>query len=671
MSEQTELLLDVNNLQIGFQSHDGFLVAVDGVDFQIKRGETFALLGESGCGKSMTALALSQLLPEAADICDGSQISLDNQDLLNIPEVAMRRIRGKRIAMIFQEPMTALNPVLTVGEQIGEVLRCHFKLKGRAQYARTIELLIAVQIPEPKARIQAYPHQLSGGMKQRVMIAMALAAEPDLLIADEPTTALDVTIQAQILALLKSIQQKTQMAMMLITHDLGIVREMADEVAVMYAGHLIEKASCADFFNQPLHPYSQKLFESLPTIEKRGEPLAIIPGFVPPLTEIFNHCRFASRCPYAWQTCFDQIPRFINVANNQAVRCHLYDEAYKDHTPKKAEKSEPILSVKELKQTQKNLLQVKDLKIHFPIQKGLFQRKIGSVKAVDGLSFDVASNQTVALVGESGCGKTTTGFGILKLLEITGGELHFEGNNLKNLKGSKLKKFRKDVQIIFQDPYSSMNPRMLVGDIIAEGMRSLKIYKDNKSLEAEVNKLLEMVGLPIDAKHRYPHEFSGGQRQRICIARALSIKPKLIICDEPTSALDVSVQAQILNLLKRLQQEFGLAYIFITHNISVVAYLAHYIAVMYLGRIVEYGKVEDVLQNPKHPYTQLLLSSVPTIGTKQTKLQVAHGELPSPINPPTGCHFHPRCPFAMEKCRQQYPGTTSLSEDHRVKCYLY
>jgi peptide/nickel transport system ATP-binding protein len=540
-------LLKVVNLKTSFGHDEQTEFAVDDVSFSINRGETFALLGESGSGKSITALSIMRLLPAAARINQGN-IFLEDKDLLALPEFAMRDIRGRRIAMIFQEPQTSLNPVLTVGQQIGETLKRHKNLRGVEQRQRSIELLESVGIPEAERRINEYPHQFSGGMKQRIMIAIALAGEPDLLIADEPTTALDVTIQAQVLDLLRDLQKDTGMAILFITHDLAVASEMADDVAVMRYGKIVEQNSRDSFYANPSHPYSKELFDALPSRSKRDT------------------------------------------------------EAEPVQTPTASDDTDA-------------LLKVRDLKVHFPIKKGLLKKTVGFVRAVDGISIDLYSGQTFAMVGESGSGKTTFGKGILQLLHASDGSVVFEGQELTQLKGKALRQKRSDIQIVFQDPYSSMNPRMMIADVIAEGMVAQGIGGSKQQRLKRVDELLEQVGLEPAHKNRYPHEFSGGQRQRICIARALAVEPKLIVCDEPTSALDVSVQAQILELLKDLQKNMGLGYLFITHNISVVEYLAHYVAVMYQGKIVEQGTVDEVLTNPQDPYTQKLLSAVPRIKT--------------------------------------------------------
>ena len=669
-----DILLQVRDLRVQFGAGEGAVRAVDGVDFAIRRGETFALLGESGCGKSMTALALLQLVPRPAGHITAGEVWFDGEDLLALSEQQMRRVRGHRISMIFQEPMTSLNPVMTVGEQIGEVLTHHLGLAGRARRDRTLELLDAVGIPAAARRIDDYPHQLSGGMKQRVMIAMALAGEPDLLIADEPTTALDVTIQAQVLDLLGRIQQDTGMAILLITHDLGVVAETADRVAVMYAGQIVESATRRLFFDHPLHPYSRKLFAAVPDKRKRGQRLETIEGNVPPLNRRFTGCRFAERCDAAWLRCREQAPAWTERpedGDSHGVRCLRYQHGIT--APQLAGRSgsgaSPAPHAEAPPPGQDGLLEVRDLKVHFPIRQGLLRRVRGYVYAVDGVDLTIPAGRTLALVGESGCGKTTAGKALLRLIEPTAGQVRYDGIDLTGLSRADLRRLRARLQIIFQDPFASMNPRMTVGNIVEEGMRAQGLG-DPAARRVRVRQLLEQVGLPPEAVRRYPHEFSGGQRQRICIARALAVEPKLIVCDEPTSALDVSVQAQTLNLLRDLQERLGLGYLFITHNISVVAYLAHEVAVMYLGRIVEQGPVDAILDDPRHPYTQALLSAAPTLDENGREIIRLEGELPSPIHPPKGCHFHPRCPRALPACAERYPDPVSLTDGRVVKCHL-
>ncbi len=675
-------ILEINALKTWFSSDEGIVRAVDGISFNIPRGKTFALVGESGCGKSMTALSIMKLIPQPAGRIVSGTIALEGIDLCALSEVAMRKLRGKRVSIIFQEPMTSLNPVMTVGYQIRETLEHHLNLSKKAAKAQACELLDLVGIPSPRLRYDEYPHQLSGGMKQRVMIAMALSGEPDLLIADEPTTALDVTIQAQILDLLRKLQAERGMAILLITHDLAVVSEMADQVAVMYAGEIVEMADRASFFQHPKHPYSQKLFSSLPVKKKRGQDLETIGGTVPPLNRIFKGCRFANRCELVLAHCAERVPEWRADSLGGGLRCHLFDPSpdtaeipskpLKASGEKSIKKQEDYAAATSKVARGEKLLVVSDLKVHFPVKRGLLKRVVAQVKAVDGISLSIAKGQTVALVGESGCGKTTAGKGILQLIRPSAGTVHFAGEDLLALSGEALRLRRRAFQVIFQDPYSSLNPRMLIGETIKEGMFAQKIAGGEEEAERRVDRLLEQVGLPLEAKRRYPHEFSGGQRQRICIARVLAVQPELIICDEPTSALDVSVQAQILNLLKHLQEEFALTYLFITHDLSVVEYFAHEVAVMYLGRIVEYGQVDEVLSHPKHPYTQALLSAVPQVDAdKKRSIIRLEGDLPSPINPPEGCHFHPRCPEVMPVCRERYPGPTAISASQHSHCHLH
>ena len=654
-------MLRVEQLRLAFQSGRQTLVAVDGVSFDIAAGETFALLGESGCGKSVTAQGIMRLLPAVGRIL-GGRVCFDGEDLLALSEAEMRTWRGGRIAMIFQEPATSLNPVLTVGQQIGEVLWRHLGLRGAEATGRMVDLLRQVGIADPERRLNEYPFQFSGGMKQRVMIAIALAGEPELLIADEPTTALDVTVQAQILDLLTRLQAERGMSILLITHDLGVVARMAHRVGVMYAGELVEVAGREAFFGQPRHPYTQALFEALPDISRRGRGLATIPGQVPSLGRMPSGCRFSDRCRHVMARCREQSPDWRKL-DGHAVRCHWQGEA--------AEAGEWRHPLTEMEGAAgRSFLEVDDLKVHFPIRKGFLQRTVGHVRAVDGVSLAIAPGRTLALVGESGCGKTTVGKALLQLIPPSGGAVRLGSNELVGLKGQRLRAVRRHMQMIFQDPFASLNPRLRVGDIIAEGMEALGVSGGGASRRAAIAALLAQVGLPDEAMERYPHEFSGGQRQRIAIARALAVQPELLICDEPTSALDVSVQAQILNLLKKLQAELGVAYLFITHNFAVVEYLAHDVAVMYLGRIVEQGRAEEVLRQPRHPYTKALLSAVPAprLEALAGVIRLA-GETPSPANPPAGCHFHPRCPRASDLCRSQYPATVALSATHRVTCY--
>jgi peptide/nickel transport system ATP-binding protein len=645
---------------------------VDDISFSIRAGETFALLGESGCGKSVTALSLLRLLPDGV-VRAGGTAQLDGVDLFGLREREMRAVRGGTAAMIFQEPGLSLNPVMTVGEQIAEVLDLHQGMRGAAAQQHCVELLDQVGIPDAARRVTEYPMQLSGGMKQRVMIAMALAGQPKLLIADEPTTALDVTMQAQVLQLLRDTQSASGMSLLLITHDLGVVAEMAHQVGVMYAGQIVEQASRAQLLSRPLHPYTQKLLAALPDATRRNQPLAAIPGSVPPLGSITQGCRFAARCDQAWSLCSEQTPDWTSLGSGQGVRCHLYERSGSrdEERDLKAEVVAPSPR-NTVPSTQSSvLLHVENMHVYFPIRKGILQRVVGQVKAVDGVSLDIPQGRTLALVGESGCGKTTLGKALLQLIPPTAGRVQFSGRELTGLATRELREQRATMQMVFQDPYASLNPKMRVAEILEEGMTALNIESNSASRQLHIDNLLDQVGLSRTSKWRYPHEFSGGQRQRIAIARAIAVSPQLLICDEPTSALDVSVQAQILNLLKSLQRELNLSYLFISHNLAVVEYLAHEVCVMYLGRIVERGTVVDVLSTPKHPYTQALLSAVPRIDGQGVERIRLEGDLPSPANPPPGCHFAPRCAHVKDICRASYPPATNQSATHIVYCYLY
>ena len=569
--------LNVKNLVVDLQTESGMARAVDALNLTLQKGQTFALVGESGCGKSMTALSLLRLLPDNAVIQSG-QVKLSEVDVFQLSENEMRAIRGRRISIIFQEPSTSLNPVMTVGDQILEVIFQHTALKGEAAHARALEWLTKVGLPEPARRMGSYPFEMSGGQLQRVMIAIALAAEPDLLIADEPTTALDVTIQAQILDLLKSLQKERGMAMLLITHDLAVVSGMADQVALMYAGQIVEVASAADFFIRPSHPYAKLLLQALPGEDLRGRQLAAIQGTVPPLTQVFQGCRFAPRCPYQTESCVEKSVPMTGLTEDHHVRCvRVHDVGLQ------ALSLAPLLDRSSILSTDHSvLLSVQNLSVTYAIGGGgLGGRQ--SFQAVKNVSFDIQKGQTLALVGESGCGKTTIGKALLQLLtpqtQVSGAAV-LQGQNLFQLKGRDLMASRRQLQIIFQNPFASLNPRMRVQEILEEGMKSLHPEWSLDQRQADLKLLMDQVGLRKDALDRYPHEFSGGQRQRIAIARALAVKPSLIVCDEPTSALDVSVQAQILNLLRELQDSLGVSFLFVTHNIGVVAYLADRVAVM-------------------------------------------------------------------------------------------
>ncbi|MFT4822259.1 MAG: peptide/nickel transport system ATP-binding protein [Halioglobus sp.] len=506
-----------------------------GVSFDLEAGKIFALVGESGSGKSVTSMATMRLLPDALRITRGS-VEAIGQDLFSLPESRMQEVRGRKVAMIFQNAMTALNPVQSVGDQVAETLRLHTELRGSNLRRRVVQLFTEVGIPDPESRFDFYPHQLSGGQQQRIMIAMALACEPEVLIADEPTTALDVTIQQQVLKLIRELTESRELAVLLITHDMGVVKNTADEVAVMYQGEIIERGTVHDFFYNPQHPYSRRLIDALPDLTK-------------------------------YQSAAEQEP----------------------------------------------LLTLSDVKVHFPIKRGVLQRVVDHTRAVDGVSLEIGRGETYALVGESGSGKSTLGRAVLNLEKLAGGEVHFAGARIDTLSRSEMREYRKKIQVIFQNPFSSMNPRMTVGEIISEGMISLGLGLTAIQRTERTQALLHRVQLLAEHSERYPHEFSGGQLQRVAIARALAVEPELIICDEPTSALDVSIRAEVLELLQELQREFGVSYLFITHDLSIVPTLAHHVGVMQMGKIVEQGSAEQILNRPEHPYTKALLNSVPRI----------------------------------------------------------
>jgi peptide/nickel transport system ATP-binding protein len=610
-------MIELDDIRVGIATEDAWLRVIDGLSLAIERGETFALVGESGCGKSMTALALMRLLPEGGAV-DAGRVVLGGQDLVELPEAAMRSVRGRRIGMIFQEPATSLNPVTRVGDQIVEAIETHTALRGAAARERAVEWLRRVGIPEPERRIDDYPFRMSGGQKQRVMIAMTLACEPDFLIADEPTTALDVTIQAQILQLLKQLQQEQGLGLLLITHDLAVVSGMAHRVALMYAGQIVEVAEASEFFGSPRHPYSRALLRALPDAATRGRALEAIAGTVPAAGEVFHGCRFAPRCALAFDACNSTPPELMR-AGSASVRCLLYRDGERAGQGAAAARPQPFEALAAANRgaaPAQSLLDVKRLRVGFPLRKGVLHRVSGEFVAVDDVSFEIGRARTLALVGESGCGKTTVGKAIVQLLRgqaNISGQALLEGQDLFALQGDALRRVRADIQLVFQDPFASLDPRMRVNDILEEGLLALRPELDAAGRGARLKEMIERVGMRADALQRYPHEFSGGQRQRIAIARALAVGPKLLICDEPTSALDVSVQAQILNLLAELQRSMGVSYLFITHNIGVVEYLADDVVVMQASRVAEQGAAQDVLYRPQAAYTKTLLAAVPRL----------------------------------------------------------
>jgi peptide/nickel transport system ATP-binding protein len=650
-------LLDVRDLQVSIGTEDGVVRAVQGISYTLERGKTLALVGESGSGKSISALTVMGLTRFAPNIEVGGEIVFDGENLLGATRERMRQLRGSELSMIFQDPLTSLHPYFRIGDQLVEAVRAHRDVGRQEARKRAAEMLAAVGIAAAQKRLDAYPHELSGGMRQRVMIAMALVNEPRLLIADEPTTALDVTVQAQILELIKEMQAQLHMSLIVISHDLGVVADVADEVAVMYAGRVVELAEKQAIFAAPEHPYTWGLLRSIPRLDvPRSEPLVPIPGRPPSLIRQPPGCAFAPRCTYRRPLHEREVPplRAVDGGGHQ-VACHLEPaerrtlwaglaESRSWATP--AEPAPVAASAAEAP-----LVEVRGLVKHFPVRKGvLFGRSSEFVRAVDGIDFDVERGEALGIVGESGCGKSTVARLLARLIEPTAGTISYEGTDVTALRERTLKPLRREIQVIFQDPYSSLNPRKTVGSIIGEPYVIHELEPDAAARKRRVQELMDHVGLNPEHYNRLPHEFSGGQRQRIAVARAIALKPKLIIADEPVSALDVSIQAQILNLLRDLQAELGLTLVFISHDLSVVRRVCDRVGVMYLGQLVEVGETEAVFREPAHPYTAALLSAVPIpnpeLASARRRLIVS-GDVPSAVDPPAACRFHTRCPKAV------------------------
>jgi peptide/nickel transport system ATP-binding protein len=637
---------------------------VDKASFSVRRGEIVALVGESGCGKSVSVLAILGLLPKDIGRAVGGQVLFEGVDLLSLSDEAMREYRGRDIGMVFQEPMTSLNPVLTIGLQVMEPLVTHLGLSTTAARARAKELLELVGIPDPTHRLQQYPHELSGGMRQRVMIAMALSCNPKLLIADEPTTALDVTVQAQILELMKDLAARLDVALIFITHNLGIVARYADRVVVMYAGKPVEQAPVAELFESPRHPYTIGLLRVVPRLDRPGgDRLETIEGLPPNFMNLPKGCRFAPRCSWRIAACAEE-PGLEALAPHHGVACWRGAERLTQVSPVRADRQIAGAGEKPV------LLRLEGVSKHFDSESSLFGGG-SKTRAVDDVALTVRAGETLGLVGESGCGKTTLGRLVLSLEKPTAGRLLFEDRDITKLRGGALRRARRQIQAVFQDPYSSLNPRMTVGQILSEPMWVYKIEGGSGSIANRVAAFLEQVGLSADYATRYPHMLSGGQRQRVGIARALAMQPRFIVCDEPVSALDVSIQGQIVNLLKDLQASHGLTYLFIAHDLAVVRHIADRVAVMYLGRIMEIADSGRLYAAPLHPYTQALLSALPIPdprverGRSKTLLR---GELPSPRNPPSGCVFRTRCPLASAECAEERPLLREIGAGHFAAC---
>ena len=665
-------LLDIQDLHTDIEIRSGVVHALSGVDLYVNPGETLGIVGESGSGKTMTALSLMGLLPQGGRVSSGS-IFLDGQDLTKMPLHAKRKLRGTKVGMIFQDPLTSLNPTMKIGLQVCEPLRVHKKMSKKDALERAVEILKRVGMPRPEIVINNYPHQLSGGMRQRVMIAMALVCEPRILIADEPTTALDVTTQMQILDLIDELRDEYKMGVILITHDLGVVAGHTDRVAVMYAGRIVETAPTKTLFTEPKHRYTSSLMAALPERAlAAGTKLFSIPGAPPSLTNLPVGCRFAARCLWATDECRAGYPDLSGDETHTFSCFHPVQEG--DESPAvlqgKLDSNKTDGAAADVPQiSHETLLDVKEASREYESAgSGFFKREKGVVSAVDRVSITVKKGETYGLVGESGCGKSTVGRLIAGLEPPSGGAIELDGRDLATLKGRDAVRIHRDVQMMFQDSYAAMDPRMRIDQILAEPM-SIQKTGNARQIAERIMEILEQVGLTEEILDRYPHEFSGGQLQRIGFARSLTLAPDLIVADEPVSALDVSVQAQVLNLMKDLQQELGLSYLFISHDLAVVQYMADRIGVMYLGRIVEEGPASEVVKNPKHPYTKALIDSIPVPDPEFVHDESAiklTGEPPSAVNPPKGCRFRPRCPFAGEECKVQ-PMLTD--ETHRVACH--
>jgi len=671
-------LLEITDLRTDINLKQGVVHAVEGVSIHVETGETLGIVGESGCGKTMTALSIMQLLPPGGHITGGS-ITLSGQDISALNDDGMRHVRGNEVGMIFQDPMTSLNPTMTVGEQIAETVLLHRGADHKTALARAIEVLGLVGMPRPEERVSNYPHQLSGGMRQRVMIAMALACEPKLLIADEPTTALDVTIQKQILELIDDLRRRLGLAVILVTHDLGVIAGRADRVAVMYAGKVMETTSTTRLFANPRHPYTEALFGALPEKAADGtERLYSIPGMPPDLTQPPKACRFAARCRYVQDSCNDSEPQLEGDTWDHAYRCFFpVGKAGGDDTAVVQVKEEHDRSrERALPETdgQQPLLRTDGLVKNFSVTAGaVLQRRVGEVSAVAGVSFAIRPGHTFGMVGESGCGKTTIGRLIAGLEKATDGSIVLDGEDLTKLSRRERRRRSPKIQLMFQDSYASMDPRMRVGPILREPLAIQRIGSHQEQRN-KIAAMLDEVGLPRAAIERYPHEFSGGQRQRLGLARALILSPKLIVADEPVSALDVSIQAQILNLMLDLQRDLGLTYLFISHDLSVVRYMSETIGVMYLGKLVEVGPADEVYYRPVHPYTKGLIDTVPVadpVVAQAREDKGVAGELPSAINPPSGCRFRTRCPRAQDLCAAEEPPLRPFTaHGHLAACHF-
>jgi oligopeptide/dipeptide ABC transporter ATP-binding protein len=672
--------LEVTNLSTHIELSSSTVKAVGNVDLAINPGETLGLVGESGSGKSMLGLSILNLLPGGGHIVEGS-IKVGGTELVGMSESKLQSVRGNRVAMIFQDSQSSLNPTKTIGAQVAEPVRLHRGASRKEATERALEVLELVGLPQPRERLGDFPHQLSGGLRQRVMIAIALACEPEVLIADEPTTALDVTIQAQILSVLDELKTRLGMATLLVTHDMGVVAGRADRVNVMYAGRLVEKAETLELFGHMRHPYTQALFGSIPRLDQDNRrALVTVPGLPPDLAKVPPGCRFAPRCPRATEKCIEQEPPLAGEDPEHKFSCWHPVDGPAPPAPSLPAPRQPDIEVNEPDREEQqaitgpadHLLEIIEAVREYPVTAGVLQRKVNSVKAVSGITLHVDAGETLGLVGESGCGKTTLGKLIVGIEKPDAGTIKLAGNEVFARRGRALRIARRDLQMMFQDPYASLDPRMRVRSILREPLVIQKIGS-HKEQDKRIVSLLGEVGLPLQALERFPHEFSGGQRQRIGLARALMLNPKVVVADEPVSALDVSIRSQVLNLMKRLQAEHGMTMLVISHDLAVVKYLAKRIGVMYLGKLVELGSGEDIYRRPAHPYTEGLIKTIPLPdpAAERAKSTVAvKGELPSPLNPPSGCRFRTRCPRAEAKCAEVEPPLRSFGPGHRAACHF-
>ncbi|MEV5030448.1 ABC transporter ATP-binding protein [Paenibacillus sp. LPE1-1-1.1] len=670
-------LLEIEHLTVKFATPKGWLTAISDVSLSMKPGETVCLVGESGSGKTITSKSVMRLIDYENGIIASGEMKLGGIDLVRAPQKNMRTLRGKKMAMIFQEPMSAFDPVFTIGSQMIEVMLGHKMSSREKARERAVYLLERVGIPEPDLRMKQYPSELSGGMLQRAMIAMALACGPELLIADEPTTALDMTIQAQILQLLQELKAEFNMSILLITHDMGIAAEMADRIIVMYAGEVVEQATAAQLFERPHHPYTQGLLRSVTTLDsERGSRLYSIEGSIPNLFELPAGCRFHPRCSHATEKCAKESPPLLDVNDRQAA-CWYANELAEAWDLTQAKQTSEVWAAQEAVPVSRgvepasaeNIFEIEGLRKYYPLGKSLLTRHSSVIRAVDNVSFQIRKGETFGLVGESGSGKSTLGRVIMQLEKATSGKVKFAGQSLTEMRPSQLHDVRKDMQMIFQDPYGSMNPRWRVGDIIGEPL-SIHTSLSAAEKKSRIEELLHVVGLNPSWHERYPHEFSGGQRQRIGIARAIALRPSFVLADEAVSALDVSVQAQIVNLMQDLQQNLGLTYLFIAHGLHVVRHISNRIGVMYLGQLVEIADSEELFTHPAHHYTKALIASIPWPDpNRKREFQAISGEIPSPASPPSGCRFHTRCPAATALCKTEEPELKLIDQEHWAACH--